>query len=125
MHDSQLMPCGYKGSMYLLAVVKREHRERWHSVDRNGLRDLRRKRLREERDATLGLAPRREELARATAATLRDEERRRTETPLASLASVDLVVQELLDVLNGEQVLAVHGDNDGVPDLRDQDLRAC
>ena len=119
------MPYGYKGSMYLLAVVKREHRERWHSVDRNGLRDLRRKRLREERDATLGLAPRREELARATAATLRDEERRRTETPLAGLASVHLVVKELLDVLNGEQVLAVHGDDDGVPDLRDQDLRAC
>ena len=125
MHDSQLMPCGYKGSMYLLAVVRRKHRERRHGVDRDGLRDLRRERLREERDTTLGLAPRREELARTAAAALRDEERWRTETPLASLASVDLVVQELLDVLNGEQVLAVHGDNDGVPDLRDQDLQAC
>ena len=125
MHDSQLMPCVYKGSMYLLAVVGRKHRERRHGVDRDGLRDLRRKRLREERDTTLGLASRREELARTAAATLRDEERWRTETPLASLASVDLMIQELLDVLNGEQVLAVHGDDDGVPDLGHEDLESA
>ena len=54
---------------------------------------------------------------------LRDEEHRRAEGALAVLLGRDLVVQEPLDVVDREQVLAVHRDDDGVPDLRDEDLR--
>ena len=32
------------------------------------------------------------------------------------------MVQQLLHVVNGKEMLSVHGDDDGVPDLRDKDL---
>ena len=54
---------------------------------------------------------------------LRDEEHRRAEGALAVLLGRDLVVQQPLDVIDREQVLAVHRDDDGVPDLRDEDFR--
>ena len=35
----------------------------------------------------------------------------------ATIGTVDLVVEETLDVIDGEEMLAIHGDDDGVPDL--------
>lgn len=35
---------------------------------------------------------------------------------------LDLMVQQSLNVVDRQQVLSVHGNDDGVPDLRDQDL---
>jgi hypothetical protein len=32
------------------------------------------------------------------------------------------VVEQLLHMINRQQVFTVHGNDDGVPDLRDQDL---
>lgn len=53
---------------------------------------------------------------------LRDEEHGSTESALAILLGRDLMVEESLDVVDREEVLAVHGDDNGVPDLRDEDL---
>ena len=33
------------------------------------------------------------------------------------------MIQEALDVVDGQQMLSVHGDDDSVPNLRDQDLK--
>ena len=44
------------------------------------------------------------------------EEGRRTEGT-ASIRTIDLVVEQALDMVNGEEVLAAHRDNDSVPDL--------
>jgi len=53
---------------------------------------------------------------------LRDEEGWSTQaTPLA-VTGVNLVVQQLLDVVNGQQVFTVHGNNNGVPNLGYQNL---
>ena len=81
--------------------MRRQNRERWHSIDRKGLRDGGRERLRKERDATLGLTTRSEELPAEPFVALRDEERRGTEAAPAVLTDVDLVIEELLDVLDG------------------------
>jgi hypothetical protein len=32
------------------------------------------------------------------------------------------MIQEFLDVINGQEMLSVHGNDDGIPDLRDQNL---
>lgn len=32
------------------------------------------------------------------------------------------MVEQLLDVIDREQMFSVHGDDDGIPDLRDEDL---
>ena len=106
----------------LLAVVRSENRERGHCVNGEWLRDGGGERLRKERNAALSLAARGEELAAKRLVTLRDEERGRAETAAAVLSDVDLVVQKLLHMLDGEEVLAVHRDDDSVPYLRDEDL---
>ena len=107
---------------YLFAVMRRKHRKRRHGIDRQRLGHGRRERLRKERDTPLRLAPAREELALEALVALRDEERGRAQAAAAVLAGVDLVVEQPLDVVDGEQVLAVHRDNDGVPNLRYEHL---
>ena len=102
--------------------MRRQNRERWHSINRQWLRDGRRERLRKERDTALRLAPAREELALEALVALRDEERGRAQAPAAVLPGVDLVVEQPLDVVDGEQMLAVHRNDDGVPDLRHENL---
>ena len=102
--------------------MRRQNRECWHSIDRQWLRDGGRKRLRKERNPPFGLASGGEELAGVALVALRDEERGSAQAPTA-VGGVDLVVQQLLDVLDREQVLAVHRDDDRVPDLGDKDLQ--
>ena len=53
---------------------------------------------------------------------LRDEERGGAQSSLPLLLRRHLVVEQLLDVIDRKQMLSVHGDDDGIPDLRDQDL---
>lgn len=101
----------------------RQDRKCGHSIYRKRLRNSSRERLRKEGDAALGLTARREELALETLIALRDEERRRTETAFAIMPRINLVIQQLLHVLNGKQVLAVHGNDNGIPNLRNEDLK--
>lgn len=100
----------------------RQDRKCGHSIYRKRLRNSSRERLRKEGDAALGLTARREELALETLIALRDEERRRTETAFTIVPRVNLVVQQLLHVLNRKQVLAVHGNDNRIPNLRNQHL---
>ena len=107
----------------LLAVVRNQDSECGHVVNGKRLRNGRRQRLGEERDATLGLTLSREELGLEGVIFLRDEERRGAESALALLLRRNLVVQQLLDVVDSQEMLTVHGDDDGVPNLGDQNLR--
>ena len=94
--------------------MRRQNRERWHSIDRKRLRDSGRERLRKERDTTLRLSTAGEEVA--FVAVVAREEWRRAESA-ATVWAINLVVEETLDVMDGQQVLAVHRDNDSIPDL--------
>ena len=60
----------------LFTVVWGQDGKGWHSVDRKGFGDGRRKRLRKERYTAFCLAPRWEEVALVALVALRDEERR-------------------------------------------------
>ena len=42
--------------------------------------------------------------------------------PALTIVGVNLVVEELLDVINGQKMLAIHRNDYGVPDLRYKDL---
>ena len=109
---------------YLFAVMRRKHRKRRHGIDRQRLGHGRRERLRKERDTPLRFAPAREELALEALVALRDEERGSAQRAMAVLLNMDPMIEELLHVLDREKVLAVHGDDDGVPDLGDKDLNS-
>ena len=102
--------------------MRRQHRKRRHSINRQRRRNIRRQTLGKERNAPLGLASGREELALEVLVVLGDEEGRRAQGAAAARPRVDLVIEELLDVVDREQVFAVHRDDDSVPDLRDKDL---
>ena len=106
----------------LLTVVGNEDGERRHVVNRKRLGNRSRQGLCEERDAALGLRVHREELGLKRVIFLGHEEGRRAESTLALLLGGNLVVEQLLHVVDGEQVLTVHGDDDGVPDLGNKDL---
>ena len=88
--------------------------QRWGDVCRQGLC--------KERNTTFGLASSREKLPLEGLVMLRDEERWRTKAAATSNACIDLVIEKLLDMVYGEKMLAIHGDDDGIPDLRDEDL---
>ena len=102
--------------------MRSKDRESRHRIDRQRRGDVGRQGLRKERDTTLGLASSREKLALETLIMLRDEERRRTKAAATTNPGVDLMIKKLLNVVDGEQVFAIHGDDNGVPDLRDEDL---
>jgi len=59
-----------------------------------------RQRLGEDRNPTLGLATRREELTLEAPLALRNKERRSTKTLVVTSTSVDLMIEELLDVID-------------------------
>jgi len=111
-----------EGEKNLLAIVGNHDGEGRHVVNGDRLRNGSRQRLGEERDTTLGLTLTGEELGLEGMVFLGNEEGRCSESTLALLLGRNLVVQKLLDVVNGEQVLTVHRNDDGVPDLGDQDL---
>ena len=73
-------------------------------------------RLDKEGDSTFSLSILWEELPLEPRIRLRNKEWRRPQTTLA-VGSVDLMVKELLDVVDGEEVLATHRNDDRVPDL--------
>ena len=102
----------------LLAVMRRQDSERRHSIDGKRLGNSRSERLGKERDTPLRLASGREELSAEALVALRDEERRSTKTAATVLSDINLVVEELLDVFDRQEMLAVHRDDDSVPDLR-------
>ena len=104
--------------------MRSEDCERRHHIDRQRRGNVRRQGLHKERDTTLGLASRREKLALEALVVLRDEERWRTKATTTTDPRVDLMIKELLDVVDGEQVFVIHGNDNGVPDLRDEDLEA-
>jgi len=93
-----------------------------HRIDWQRWRDICRQRLGKERDTTFSLASSREKLALEGLVMLRDKERWRTKAAATSNARIDLVIEKFLDMINGEKVLAIHGDDDGIPDLRDKHL---
>jgi hypothetical protein len=111
-----------KGEQDLFAVVRDEDSEGGHVINGQGLRHGSRERLREEGNTTLSLTTLREELGLERLIFLGNEEGRGTESALAFLLRRNLVVQQLLHVINGQKVLAVHGNDDSVPNLRDQNL---
>ena len=99
-----------------------ENSEGRHGIDRKWFRNCSRQRLREEGYTALRFASGCEELSAEAFVALGDEEGRRAEAATSILADIYLMVQQLLHVLDGEQVLAVHRDDDGVPNLRHENL---
>lgn len=106
----------------LLGIVGSEDREGGHPFDGDRLRHLHAEGLGEEGNTTLGLAVSWEEVALQTTIILGGEEEWSTKDALTALGG-DLLVEQLLDVIDGQKMFAVHGDDDGVPDLRDEDLK--
>ena len=97
--------------------------ESGHGIDRKGLRDGCCQGLSKERNPTLSLTARREKLPFEAFLPLRDEERRGTETSSTTNTSINLMVEQFLDMVDGQEMLTVHGDDDSVPNLRDEDLK--
>ena len=112
-----------QGEKDLLAVVRDEDGEGGHVVNGERLGDRRRQWLGEEGQATVRLAVGGEKLGLEGVILLRHEEGGRPQRALALLLRGDLVVEQLLHVVDSQQVLAVHWDDDGVPDLGDKNLR--
>lgn len=103
--------------------MRRKNRKCRHSIHRKRWRNIRRQALSKERDPPLSFASGWEKLALEVLVILRDEEGRSTQAAASAGARIDLVVKQLLDMIDREQVFAVHRDNDGVPDLRDKHLQ--
>ena len=54
---------------------------------------------------------------------LQDEECQCTKSPMSTLSICsNLMVQQVLHVVDGQQVFTIHQNNDCVPNLRDKDL---
>lgn len=102
--------------------MRNKHSESRHSLNRDGSRDGGREGLSEETNSSLGFTALGEELGLGTFLVLRDEESGRSESTFAGLIRLDLMVKKSLDVLDRQKVFSVHGNNYGVPNLRDQDL---
>jgi hypothetical protein len=72
--------------------------------------------LSKERDSTFSFSVLWQELALEPRIRLRNEERWRPQTASA-VSGVNLMVEELLDMVDGEEVFAIHRNDDGIPDL--------
>jgi branched-subunit amino acid ABC-type transport system permease component len=117
--------------------MRGKNRERRHGINRKRWWNIRCQGLRKERNTTLSLASGREELGFVillvltvetllvwtfeTLVVVRGEKRRRTEAATTT-AGVSLIIEELLNVVDREEMFAIHGNYDGIPDLRDEDL---
>ena len=113
-----------------------------HVVNRDRLGNRRRKGLSEKRDTSLGLTSIREKLSLERVIFLGHKEGGCAQGSLSFLLGRDLLisrvrpwirrqlvgrdnylmVQELLHVIDSEEMLAVHGDDNSVPDLGNKDL---
>jgi hypothetical protein len=87
-----------------------------HSVHGNRFGYRGGERLDKEGDSTFSRSILWEELPLEPRIRLRNKERRRSQT-ISAVGGVDLMVKELLDVVDGEEVLAIHRNDDRVPDL--------
>jgi hypothetical protein len=87
-----------------------------HSVHRNQFRYRGGERLGKEGDSTFSLSILWEELPLEPRIRLRNKEWQHPQTTSA-VSGVDLMVKELLDVVDGEEVLAIHQNDDHIPDL--------
>jgi len=92
----------------LLTVMRDQHAEGGHVVNGQRLGHRSRQGLGEERNTTLSLAAGGEELGLERLVFLGHEEGGCTQSTLALLFGRDLVVQQLLDMVNGQQMLTVH-----------------
>jgi hypothetical protein len=72
--------------------------------------------LSKERDSTFSFSVLWQELALEPRIRLRNEERWCPQTASA-VSGVNLMVEELLDMVDGEEVFAIHRNDDGIPDL--------
>ena len=93
-----------------------------HRVYWKGLRQCGHKRLSKKRDETFRFRARRKEATLETLVGLCDKEWRGTQTATV-IWGINLMVKQLLHVVYGQQVLAIHGDNNRVPDLRNKYLK--
>ena len=93
-----------------------------HRVYWKGLRQCSRKRLSKNRDVTFHFRARRKEATLETLVGLCDKKWGGTQTATA-VWGINLMVKQLLHVVYGQQVFAIHGDNDRVPDLRNKYLK--
>jgi len=102
--------------------MRGEDCECWHGIHRKSLRERGRQGLSKERDSTLGLGARWEKTTLETLVGLGNKERGSTKAA-TTVWGVNLMVEKLLYVIDGQQVLAIHRDNDRIPDLRNKDLQ--
>src|SRR5580765_2428850 len=99
-----------------------QNREGGHGVDGYRRRKFCCKALSKEGNPALGFAARGEEFGHIFLIGLGHEERRRIEGTPPIDTSINLMIEKLLDVVDGEKVFTVHGNDDGVPNLRDKYL---
>src|ERR1700733_109325 len=97
--------------------MRREYGERGHRGDRYRIRNSRSERRSEERYSSFSLASRGEEFALEELVSLRCEEWGSAKRP-STIWALHLVIQQPLNVLNGQKMLAVHRNDDSVPNLR-------
>jgi hypothetical protein len=102
--------------------MRSQDRERRHGIYRYRLRDFRCQALSKERNPAFGFTPRGEEFGFVFLISLSHEEWRSAEAPSSASTTVDLVVEELLDVFDGKEMFTVHRDDDGIPNLGDKNL---
>ncbi|KAH3665928.1 hypothetical protein OGAPHI_004117 [Ogataea philodendri] len=106
----------------LFRVVRSEHSEGWHVVNWQWFRNRSSQGLGKERNTSFGLRVSWEELSLKVIVILGNKEGWSSQGTLTFNLRWNLVVKKLLNVINSQQVLSVHGDNDSVPDLRDKNL---
>jgi len=99
-----------------------QDRECGHGIYRYRLRYFGCQALSKERNPALGFTTRWEKFSLVLLISLSHKERRSSETTSSAGASVYLMVEEFLDVVDGEEMFTIHGDDDCVPNLEDENL---
>jgi len=97
--------------------MRSQDHKRGHCINRNRQRQIGCQALCEERDSPFSFTTSGEEFSLGFLVSLGHEERRWTEAPPAFGTGVNLVVEQVLDMVDGQQVFTVHGDDDRVPYL--------
>jgi len=82
--------------------MRSQDRKRGHRIDRNRLRQISCQALCEERDPPFSFTTGGEEFSLGFLVSLGHEERRWTEAPPAFGTSVNLVVEQVLDMVDGQ-----------------------
>ena len=109
-------------STYFLTIMWCQDGEHRHDIDGYRLRDFGCQILSKEGDPALSFAASREKFGHVLLIGLGHEEWRCVEGTSSADTSINLMIEKLLDMVNREEMFAVHGDIDGVPDLRAKHL---